>query len=255
MDNLLEMMEVRDQFDTVAKLCAQAQSIAALTGAGVSAESGLKTFRDPDGLWQKFSPQELANVRAFLSNPDLVQSWYRSRKRAALEAVPNAGHVALAQLGERTASFALITQNVDNLHTRAGSANVLELHGNLLRNYCIDCLTPASIAVDSVELQKCDTCGGLIRPDVVWFGEQLPTQILEKAHEAAVRSNVFFSIGTSAEVYPAADLPIAAKTSGAVLVEVNTATTALTRHADFVFTGPSGEILPQLVDRLVGVAQ
>lgn len=230
---------------------ARARSVAVLTGAGISAESGVPTFRDPGGLWERFRPEELANVQAFLRNPDLVQRWYAYRRKLVREVEPNPGHYALVELERMVPDFALITQNVDNLHRRAGSQRVVELHGNLLRSYCIDCGRPA----DEVDLEaaaegkpvRCPACGGLIRPDVVWFGELLPEEALAEAYAACERAEVFLSVGTSAVVYPAAGLPLEAKRAGAYVAEINLQPSAIADQVDALLLGKAGEILPALV--------
>jgi NAD-dependent deacetylase len=225
------------------------ESIAVLTGAGISAESGVATFRGKEGLWSKLKPEELANFDAFMRNPESVWEWYSYRKSIIQEVKPNAAHYALVQLAELVKDFTLITQNVDNLHFRAGSKNVLELHGNIERSYCIDC----GKTVDHVEVSvhkkvpTCTSCGGLIRPDVVWFGEMLPEGIFEKASEAAARCELFLSIGTSAVVYPAAGLPAAAKARGAYVVEINVERTDISHSVHESLLGKAGDVLPQLL--------
>jgi NAD-dependent deacetylase len=225
------------------------ESITVLTGAGISAESGVATFRGKEGLWSKLKPEELANFDAFMRNPELVWEWYSYRKSIIQEVKPNAAHYALVQLAELVKDFTLITQNVDNLHFRAGSKNVLELHGNIERSYCIDC----GKTVDHVEVSvhkkvpTCTSCGGLIRPDVVWFGEMLPEGIFEKASEAAARCELFLSIGTSAVVYPAAGLPAAAKARGAYVVEINVERTDISHSVHESLLGKAGDVLPQLL--------
>ncbi len=229
-----------------------AERVVALTGAGVSQESGLRTFRDAGtGLWAQYKPEDLASPEAFRRNPRLVWDWYAWR-RLALEGVrPNAGHYALAQMACRFSEFALVTQNVDGLHTLAGSVEPIELHGNLRRVRCNDCGAAATEWDESnADSPHCPVCGGLLRPDVVWFGEPLPPAALRRAMEVATECQVFFSIGTSAIVQPAALLPYAARRAGAILVEVNTETTQLSADADFVLRGKSGEILPSLVQAL-----
>lgn len=237
--------------DTLVDRLVQAQYVTVLTGAGASAESGIPTFRDPDGLWERFEPQELANVRAFLENPELVQGWYAHRQQIASDAAPNSAHEALAVLEQHVDAFALVTQNVDNLHQRAGSQQVIELHGNITRTYCIDCERPATgdelEALAEGEPAQCPECGGYIRPDVVWFGEMLPQQALQQAQKAATQADVFLSVGTSAIVQPAAGLPLTAKQHGAYLVEVNVDETAITDYADEVLRGKAGVVLPPLV--------
>jgi NAD-dependent deacetylase len=222
--------------------------VVVLTGAGISAESGVPTFRGTDGLWSKFKPEELANVDAFMSNPDLVWSWYQHRREIINKVQPNEGHTSLARMEEKLADFTLVTQNVDGLHRRAGSRNVLELHGNILYNKCIKCSKMYQTLPDeeAKSAPVCE-CGGRIRPDVVWFGEMLPQQILQSAFRAAEKAAVFFSIGTSALVHPAASLPVIAKQRGAYLVEINVETTVLTDYADEFLEGPSGEVLPSLM--------
>jgi NAD-dependent deacetylase len=228
----------------------KARVVSSLTGAGVSAESGVPTFRDPGGIWEKFRPEQLANFEAFMSNPDFVWSWYQHRREIMREVKPNAGHIALAEMEKIFDEFNLITQNIDNLHSRGGSKNITELHGNIERNYCINCRKQYNdVNVKEESVLRCE-CGGLIRPDVVWFGEMLPYDALRFAEECAMKSDVFFTIGTSAEVYPAAMLPLIAKQSGAYVVEINTKPTVISYDVDEVLQGKSGEILKELVRTL-----
>jgi NAD-dependent deacetylase len=226
-----------------------AKRFVALTGAGISAESGLATFRDAQtGLWSKFKPEELATADAYRRDPKLVSDWYAWRREQALKAEPNAGHIALAEMEKRAPEFLLVTQNVDGLHARAGSKRMVELHGNIHRFRCFenDC---ASDKFD-VDKQRCRSCGGNLRPDVVWFGEMLPADAIERAVAAAELCDVFFSIGTSSVVYPAADLWRRAKENGALVIEVNRDPTPLTPLAAHSFLGKAGEILPELVDQI-----
>ena len=239
--------------DELVNALAAAKTVAVLTGAGASAESGIATFRDPDGLWEQFSPEELANVEAFLDNPTLVQGWYRYRQAAIEEAAPNAGHRALTRLEQLVSRFACITQNVDNLHQEAGTERVIELHGNIIRSYCIDCgeshtLDESVANDDDPDPVRCDTCGGLIRPDVVWFGERLPPDAIEAAQEWARAADVFLCVGTSAVVFPAADLPLEALEHGAYVADVNPDTSAVSGKAHVHLQAPAGEALPALVD-------
>lgn len=229
----------------------RAKRVAVLTGAGVSAESGVPTFRDPGGIWEKFKPEQLANFEAFMSDPDFVWSWYQHRREIMRDVKPNAGHYAMAEMDNIFEDFDLITQNIDNLHHRAGSKNVTELHGNIERNFCLGCRTfYTDIDISEKKVLKCEKCGGLIRPDVVWFGEMLPADALHRAEESAANSEVFFTIGTSAEVYPAALLPIIAKRSGAYVVEINTKPTVISNELDETITGKSGEILSELISKI-----
>jgi NAD-dependent deacetylase len=224
------------------------QRVAALTGAGVSQESGLRTFRDAQtGLWAQYRPEELASPEAFRRDPKLVWDWYAWRREAIKAVRPNPGHYALAEIERRFSEFTLITQNVDGLHRMAASQNLLELHGNIQRVRCAGCYTfTETWDEDSESVPRCRECGGLLRPDVVWFGESLPREQLEAAVEAARSCEVFFSIGTSGVVQPAASLAFAAHNRGALVVEINAEPTPLTSKANFVFHGKSGEILPQL---------
>lgn len=228
-----------------------ARNVAVLTGAGVSAESGVPTFRDPGGIWEKFRPEQLANFEAFMNDPDFVWSWYQHRREIMREVKPNKGHIALAEMESIFVNFDLITQNIDNLHFRAGSKRVTELHGNIERNFCMKCRTfHEEIDLSEKKVLKCEKCGGLIRPDVVWFGEMLPMKELTHAEKCAENADVFFTIGTSAEVYPAAMLPIIAKRAGAYVVEINTKPTAISSELDEILTGKSGEILFELVSKI-----
>jgi NAD-dependent deacetylase len=226
-----------------------ARKIVALTGAGISAESGLATFRDAQtGLWSKFKPEELATAEAFQRNPKLIWDWYACRREQALEAEPNAGHFALAEMEKRTPEFLLVTQNVDGLHARAGSKRIVELHGNIHRFRCFenDCTSDNF----DVEQGRCRSCNGNLRPGVVWFGEMLPVDAIETAVTTAETCDVFFSIGTSSMVYPAADLWRRAKDSGAIVIEINKDPTPLTPLADHSLHGKAGEILPALLQQI-----
>ncbi len=238
--------------DDLINLLINSERVVVLTGAGVSAESGIKTFRDPDGLWAKFNPAELASMNGFMKNPELVWDWYQHRREIINKSEPNPGHLAIAQMHQLFSKFALITQNVDRLHHRAGSDNVIELHGNIIENYCVDCHTyyDEQIGENDLSLPKCKKCYGKIRPAVVWFGEMLPEAALIKADELSRNSQVFFSVGTSSEVYPAANLPLLAKENGAVVIEVNPNETAISRYMDYRFRMPSGEILPVIIERI-----
>jgi NAD-dependent deacetylase len=223
--------------------------VAVLTGAGVSAESGVPTFRGAEGLWSKFRPEELANFAAFMANPRLVLEWYNYRRELMSTVQPNPGHKTLARWEGYFQDFALITQNVDGLHRKAGSTKVFELHGNIRKNKCAKCNRPTEWPriFDPENLPTCE-CGGLLRPDVVWFGELLPAQIIEQAWSKAETRELFFSLGTSAVVQPAASLPLVAKRGGAYVVEINPEDTPLSPMCDEVFRGPTGEILPRIAE-------
>lgn len=231
-----------------------ARRVAILTGAGISAESGVATFRDAGGLWQTLEPEELASFSGFMANPEVVQRWYAHRREIATSVQPNAGHIALAQMEDLFDEFTVITQNIDDLHQRAGSRNVVELHGNILRNYCVSCGHNTSDeemtdpGPDGV--YRCGECGGLVRPDVVWFGEMLPEAEVQRADQAAREADVFLSIGTSAVVYPAASIPITARLHGAYVAEINVERSAIGHDLDEVILGRAGEVLPRLLDAI-----
>lgn len=250
---LTAMSEILIPAELVTRLRA-ARRVAVLTGAGISAESGVPTFREAQtGLWARYNPEELATPEAFRRNPRLVWEWYAWRQERVRQAEPNPGHLALADLERRIAEFTLITQNVDGLHRRAGSQQVLELHGNLFRVKCFDEDRPVDNWPDSEDIPPlCPRCGALLRPDVVWFGEILPASVLRAAEQAAANAEVFFSIGTSALVYPAADLPFTALGAGAMVVEVNPQPTPLSPHVTYSLHGPAGAVLPKLVARVWG---
>lgn len=225
----------------------EARSLTVLTGAGISAESGIPTFRGKEGLWKTLRPEELANVEAFLKNPELVWEWYRFRREIVAKAVPNPGHAALAQLEACASDFTLVTQNVDGLHRRAGSRHVIELHGNILDDVCLHCGKKSTEASGGAgPVPRC-ACGGPLRPGVVWFGEALPAGAFEKAAEASARAELFLSVGTSAVVYPAASLPLVAREAGAYVVEINPERTELSSAVDETLIGKAGEILPALL--------
>jgi NAD-dependent deacetylase len=228
--------------------------VVALTGAGVSQESGLRTFRDAQtGLWSQYKPEDLANPAAFQRNPKLVWDWYSMRRGLMAEVRPNPAHYALVEMARRVPEFTLVTQNVDDLHRKAGSPEVIELHGNLGRVKCSEEGTWIEAWEENEDVPRCPRCGAYLRPDVVWFGEQLPLEALERAVQATRRCDVFLSIGTSGVVQPAASLAYAARNRGATLVEVNPEPTPLSGKADFVMRGRAGEILPELVERTWGV--
>ena len=241
----------------LAAALAAANRVGVLTGAGVSAESGVPTFRDAlSGLWARYDPLELATPSAFERNPTLVWDWYASRREALRTVAPNPGHHALVDIERRVPSFLLATQNVDALHARAGSRALVELHGNLARVRCSRegrvverWNEPGGNALeeDPVAPPRCPHCGAYLRPDVVWFGEALPAGALERADDAARHCDLMIVAGTSAEVYPAAELPRTAMAAGAVVVEVNPSETPLTRLAAYAIAARSGVALPALV--------
>jgi NAD-dependent deacetylase len=235
----------------------KATRVVVLTGAGVSAESGVPTFRDKlTGLWENFDAAELATPSAFGRDPALVWGWYEWRRVIVRRAQPNAAHRAIAAIAERVPQFTLITQNVDDLHERGGSRQVLHLHGELARPYCEACRQPYAFPVGvpeipttgrRVEPPRCTACDGKIRPGVVWFGEDLPKTEWRKSVEATKECEVFLCVGTSSLVQPAASLTDIAMCAGAMTIQVNPNPTDLDREVTFAIRGPAGQILPQLV--------
>ncbi len=230
------------------ELILSAPHVVALTGAGMSAESGVPTFRGVDGFWEKESVEELATPEGFARDPARVWRWYDERRQHIASCNPNAGHHALAEYERRRGGFTLVTQNIDDLHRAAGSSRLLELHGNIFR---VRCTREGTIRDDRrVPLPatppRCG-CGALLRPDVVWFGEALPEEVMGNAFSAARQADLFLVIGTSALVYPAAGLPQIARERGAYLVEINIEPTPLSAAADEVITGPAAGVLPGLL--------
>jgi NAD-dependent deacetylase len=223
--------------------------ITVLTGAGISAESGVPTFRQAQtGLWAQYDPQQLATPQAFRRNPRLVWEWYSWRRELVTKAEPNPGHITLVTMEKLVPIFSLITQNVDDLHQRAGSQNIIALHGNILRTRCFDCHAPAdNIRQPAKFPPQCSFCGDLLRPDVVWFGEPLPPVALEAAFTATRECDLFISIGTSTLVEPAASLPFTALQNDIPVVEISPDQTPLSNSASYVLKGAAGKILPELI--------
>jgi len=230
------------------ELLRAARSVTVLTGAGVSAESGIPTFRGADGLWQGRSAMDLASPHGFARDPAGVWEWYNQRRSWLKAARPNPGHFALVHLEDRAPEFGLITQNVDRLHQAAGSRNVVEIHGNIWEVRCTGCgETFDRTGVDLPPAPRCEKCGDWLRPAVVWFGEMLPLHAVGKAENWAKRCNVFLVVGTSAVVMPAAGLVYVAKEAGAKVIEVNLEETPATAVADVSLLGKAGEVLPVIV--------
>lgn len=242
-----------------AKYLREAKQITVLTGAGVSKESGIPTFRDAmDGLWARFDPMQLATRQAFNADPKLVWDFYEYRRELMRPAEPNAGHYALAELQKRFPTLRIITQNVDDLHERAGSTDVIRLHGNIAKNKCsANCQgNPTLVDVSQLSWNKtsgppsCPHCGQPVRPDVVWFGEMLPNDALEQAADLLQITDVMLVVGTSGMVSPSAQMPGLVKDNGGVIIEVNPDYSMITRIATLKLEGPSGVILPQVVAAL-----
>jgi len=250
-----------DGLPRAAAALAAARRVVVSTGAGMSRESGIPTFRDTqEGLWARFDPQELATEAGFRAAPARVWSWYEYRRGRMAACEPHAGHRALVELEAVVPDLAIVTQNIDGLHQLAGSAHVVELHGSIRSIRCIDCGLPGSHPAPPSDLgdpgepgmverepPSCAACGSHLRPDVVWFGEMLPREATDEAWALAGRCDVLLVVGTSGMVWPAAELPYVAHQGGARVVEVNPQSSAVTDHADVFLQGPAGEILPRLV--------
>ncbi|NOX59508.1 MAG: NAD-dependent deacylase [Planctomycetes bacterium] len=238
------------KLDEVADRLKSAERVVSLTGAGISAESGVPTFRDPDGLWEGVRPEEVATPEAFGRDSDFVWRFYLQR-RSKLQAVcPNSGHNVIARWESRFPHFDLITQNVDGLHQLAGSKRIICLHGDIWIDRCTQCAFEQRATDVSESIPRCSKCDGLARPGVVWFGEQLPHGAFERAVEQSSQAQVVLVVGTSSQVYPAASLAGVAQSAGAFVVEVNPEATSLSSLADVILQGPAGEILPRLEARL-----
>ncbi|MBA7607220.1 NAD-dependent protein deacylase [subsurface metagenome] len=230
----------------------RAKHVAVSTGAGISAESGIPTFRGKEGLWKKYRAEELATPTAFTQNPELVWEFYEWRRGIIAEKAPNPGHEVLARWENVFPFFSLITQNIDGLHQKAGSTDMLELHGNIWKLRCTEEGTVSENHQTPLEEVPplCPNCGAVLRPHVVWFGESLSPTVLHKAFQLSSECDVMFVIGTSALVQPAASLPLSAAEAGAKIVEINPDPTPLTPYADFSFRGKAGEILPLIDEEL-----
>jgi NAD-dependent deacetylase len=241
-----------DQLQTAARAVARAKRLAVFTGAGVSKESGIPTFREPEtGLWAQYDPMELATAEAYFRDPAFVWSWYEHRFGALAAAKPNPGHRAIAELEQLLPRVTVITQNIDGLHQRAGSTDVVELHGSMQRFKCIG-ERHAGFRMDDIVDQdekppRCPRCGDIMRPDVVWFGEALPGDAIDRAQVLSVRCDVMLVVGTSGVVYPAAAMPLLAAQAGALVIDVNPERDALAAAAGIFLRGAGGEVLPRLV--------
>ncbi|MBN1274372.1 MAG: NAD-dependent deacylase [Candidatus Aminicenantes bacterium] len=238
----------KENVRALVSLLKEVHSIAVSTGAGISAESGIPTFRGKDGLWKQFRAEELATPNAFMRDPKLVWEWYDWRRGIIGGKSPNPGHFVLAEWEKLYPEFTLITQNIDGLHAKAGSRNILELHGNIWKVRC----TQKETVMENFDAPLkeipplCPKCGALLRPHVVWFGESLPTEVIHEAFRRAETCEVLFVIGSSTVVQPAASLPFHALEEGAKVVEINLEPTPLTSSANFSFLGKAGEILPMI---------
>jgi NAD-dependent deacetylase len=246
-------MVVTEVTDELLSMFDGARRVTVLTGAGISAESGVPTFRGGGGseiwIWRGRPVTELSSAELIASDPRLVWEWFDYRRGMLKDVKPNSGHFALAAWEQRFEEFTLVTQNIDDLHREAGSQNLLELHGNIWRARCLRCASVFEARESPLEQNPplCFVCGGPARPDVVLFGELLPVGVFERAEEASLGADLFFVIGTSAVVYPAAGLPVLAKQAGARIIEVNPEQTEISIYVDVTILGKAGDILPQFI--------
>jgi NAD-dependent deacetylase len=246
-----------EAIDGAVSALAHARRVLVSTGAGMSKESGIPTFRDAqEGLWARFDPQELATEEGFRAAPARVWTWYAYRRARMAECLPHAGHEALVELGGLVPQLTIVTQNIDGLHQRSGSTDVIELHGSIARDRCLDCgapgIAPGILPREGEEIEppRCETCGSYLRPDVVWFGEMLPADATERAWSLARECDVLLVVGTSGLVWPAAEIPFLAARSGSTVIEINPEPSEITSVADIFLSGPAGVVLPELVRRL-----
>ncbi len=245
----------QNSVEAAARLLARARRLVVFTGAGVSRESGIATFRDPEeGMWTRYDPMEMATLEGYVRDPEYVWAWYEHRFGAVAAAEPNPGHEAIAELERLIPDVVVVTQNIDGLHQRAGSTDVIELHGTMHRFACLyrrhGGFTLEDFADQADRPPRCPECGELIRPDVVWFGEALPEDQLRRAQALSAACDAMLVVGTSGVVFPAAALPLQALEAGAVVVDVNPEPSALSSRATVFLKGRGGELLPRLVDEI-----
>ena len=232
-----------------------ASAIVFVTGSGVSIESGLPSFHGEDGIWKGHKPQDLANLETFNSNHSLVWDWYRWRQEQIQKAKPNLAHYALVDFQDRFDEFAVITQNIDGLHQKAGSRKVLEVHGNIFNAVCVKCSHKIKNFMPDTSSPKCPECGNLLRPDVYWKGDQLDKKVLEEAQQVAAVCEVFFAVGTSGLVEPVSTLPFISKANGSFLIEINPKKSQLSDKVDERIEGKASEWLPKITivyDKITG---
>ncbi|MCF5714914.1 NAD-dependent deacylase [Pseudomonas tremae] len=253
---------MNDWYRAIESLAA-ARKIVFFTGAGISAESGIPTFRDKlTGVWAKHDPERLETARAFRENPQMIWGWYLWRRFQAVQAQPNAAHLSISQLASTGKKVSIITQNIDDLHERAGSQNVVHLHGSLIKPICFACKRPALLTTDQfqvsaegqwVEPPRCIRCNGKLRPGVVWFGEDLPAGAWKVAMVDVKNCDVLISVGTSGFVRPAADIPEIALASGATVIHVNIADVCLGAPNELMLMGSAAQILPALLQATTSI--
>jgi len=233
-------------FESISDQIKNYKKIVFVTGAGISQESGIPTFRGKEGLWRNYDPMKLATIDAFYENPKLVWEWYNERRRNIFQAQPNPGHNAIAEL-EKYAQVIVLTQNIDGLHKKAGSSNVLELHGSIVKIKCSVCDYNKEILTEISDFPPLCKCGNILRPDVVWFGEPLPQDVWQNAIEFASQCDLMVIVGTSLVVSPANTLPLYAKQNNAMLVEINPEKTDMSEEMDEIIRNTSVETLPKLI--------
>jgi NAD-dependent deacetylase len=239
---------MNDAIETAKLKLGKAKNVLVLTGAGISAESGVPTFRGTNGLWNNMSAEEVASIDTLNANPEMAWRWYDEMRGVIAANKPNPAHLALAQMEKKYRNFALATQNIDGYHTDAGSADVYELHGNFWKLHCMKCgAAQPNRAVPIGEIPPHCKCGGILRPDIVLFGEALPERAFKYSFAAAERCDVCIVIGTSCVVYPAALIPQIAKRNGAFLIEINPEKTALTPLADVSIHAPAAKTVPEFL--------
>jgi NAD-dependent deacetylase len=243
----VEEKSLKENLGVIRQALSRAHRVVALTGAGISAESGVPTFRGAQGLWRQYRATDLATPEAFARNPRLVWEFYNWRRELLGPLRPNAAHRALVELEGRVPEFLLITQNIDGLHQAAGSRQVLELHGNIWQVRCTVCGQVTEDRTPLPELPACGACGGLLRPHVVWFGESLDPMVLNRAFQALDSCQALLIIGTSGQVQPAASMGLYAKRHGAFVAEINLEATAATGTYDITLLGKAGELLPRVI--------
>lgn len=234
-------------WDVISDRLEQAQKIVFVTGAGISQESGIPTFRGKDGLWRRYDPMKLATIDAFYEDPKLVWEWYEERRNNILNASPNPGHVTIAEL-EKYRQVSVLTQNIDGLHQRAGSTNVYELHGSIITIKCTVCDFKDKITTGFSTLPPICKCGNILRPDVVWFGEALPQDVWESAIREASSCDIMIVVGTSLAVSPANLLPLCAKQNGAAIIEVNIEKTQMSSEMDLSLQESAAKALPEILE-------
>lgn len=239
-------MEPLEIPESILRRLRAAKRVSVLTGAGVSAESGIPTFRGAGGIWEKYDFRKLATPQGFQADPHLVWEWYQLRQIEIQKAKPNPAHAVIADMEKHYPTYAVLTQNIDGMHKRAGNRHVIELHGNIWRIRCERDGTMVTLDAPVKDIPPLCQCGSIMRPDVVWFGEQLPAEEVESASASARESDAMFVVGTSAVVYPAAALPVITKNSGGLVVEINLEPTDITSYADLSLFGLAGEIMPAL---------